>query len=371
MVSITAKGFWPGIEFGESLHFKSLRVVPLIGPSNNDPSYRLFGPDVAGDVQVEEVDDAGSVPNLRVTNRLKDRVLLIDGQELIGAKQNRIMNTDVLVPASEKIMIPVSCVEAGRWSYARGGFAAGKMAYSSARAAKSSQVYESLRATSEHRSDQRAVWSGVEKLMGRLSATSSTNAMADVYRQREQDLAEAREAFTLPENTVGIVVYSGERLLGLDLFDRTATLVHHWTSLLDSYVLNWLAFEKGDTNDAGVEPSEYATTLEELFESLQRAEWERFDAPGEGDDLRWESDRLTASALAWGEGDTQSIVHLQAFPRETREVREASSVTFGTPVSTVEKRAGESAGRRCSHCGFLYGLVVTPDGDYCNHCGHA
>ena len=64
MVSITAKGFWPGIEFGESLHFKSLRVVPLIGPSNNDPSYRLFGPDVAGDVQVEEVDAAPLVAHL-------------------------------------------------------------------------------------------------------------------------------------------------------------------------------------------------------------------------------------------------------------------------------------------------------------------
>ncbi len=122
MVSIAAN--MPGIEFGDPVDFKSLRVVPLVGPSHDEPSYRLFGPDVAGDVEVDEVSSAGSVPDLHVTNRLTDRVLLIDGQELIGAKQNRIVNTDVLVPASTKITIPVSCVEAGRWSFSRRGFGA-------------------------------------------------------------------------------------------------------------------------------------------------------------------------------------------------------------------------------------------------------
>ena len=312
MVSIAANSLLSALELGEPLNFKSLRVVPLVGPSRDDPSYRLFGPDLADQVKVDEVNDAGSVPNLRVTNRLPDRVLFIDGQELIGAKQNRILNTDVLVPASKEITIPVTCVEAGRWSYARRDFIAGKMAYSSARAAKCVQVHHSLKASSEHRSDQGQVWSSVEKIMCSLSAQSPTNAMADVYCQNEQDLAEVRKAFTLPENTVGVAVYKGARLLGLDLFDRAATLQHHWQSLLDSYTLDWLAFEQHD--DA--ERSESATGVDELLESLRQADWDRFDAPGEGEDLRWESDRLTASALAWGEGAGQAIVHLQAFPRQ-------------------------------------------------------
>ena len=314
MVSIAAHGLLSGIEFGEPLQYRSLRVVPLVGPSHEHPSYRLFGPDLAEDVEINEVDSAGSVPNLTVTNRLADRVLLIDGQELIGAKQNRILNTDVLVPASKKITIPVSCVEAGRWSYARGGFSAGKMAYRSARAAKCGQVHQSLATGKEHRSDQGEVWAGIANMVCQMRVTSPTSSMADVYEQKEQDLAEVRMAFTLPENTVGVAVYQGDRLLGLDLFDRAATLAHYWESLLDSYVLDWLAY---DQHDADLDqPSEHATPLEELFESLQQAEWERFDAPGEGDDLRWQSDRITASALAWGEGDAQVIVHLQAFPRE-------------------------------------------------------
>ena len=366
MVSIAVKGYLPSIEFGEPLNFKSLRVVPLVGPSHDDPSYRLFGPDLADGFDVDEVNDAGSVPNLRVTNRLTERILLIDGQELIGAKQNRILNTDVLVPASKEITIPVTCVEAGRWSYSRRGFSAGKMAYSSARAAKCSQVHQSLAATSRHLANQNTIWSSVETMIGCMRAESPTHAMTDVYRHMERDLAEVRKAFILPDNTVGIAVFHGDRLLGLDLFDRATTLEYHWKSLIDSYALDWLALDKREDD----EPSEPATPLDELVESLREADWDRFDAPGEGDDLRWESDRITASALAWGEGDAQAIVHLQAFPRESHRARTGVPTTHSAP-HTVEQRAGAPAGRRCSHCGFLYGLVVTVRGDYCNHCGHA
>ena len=44
------------------------------------------------------------------------RVLLYDGEELVGAKQNRILNVSVLVEAKSALTIPVSCVEQGRWS---------------------------------------------------------------------------------------------------------------------------------------------------------------------------------------------------------------------------------------------------------------
>lgn len=315
MVSIANTGLLPDVEIGEPLDYRSLRVVPLVGPSRVDPSYRLFGPETAGDVEVDEVSDAGSVPNLGVRNRLTDRILLVDGQELIGAKQNRILNADVLVPASKKITIPVSCVEAGRWAYTRRGFSAGKMAYRSARAAKCVQVHRSLQRDAAHRSDQGEVWAGIDKVIRCLDASSPSSAMSDAYMHKEEELAEAREAFSLPDDTLGVAVYLNDRLVGLDLFDRAATLKHHWQSLLDSYVLDWLAFGGKPAETGEAEQTESATPLEELFENLQQAEWERFDAPGEGDDLRHETDRITASALAWGEGDARTIVHLQAFPK--------------------------------------------------------
>ena len=42
-------------------------------------------------------------------------VLLVDGEELIGAKQNRVLNLSILIPAKQRCVIPICCVEAGRW----------------------------------------------------------------------------------------------------------------------------------------------------------------------------------------------------------------------------------------------------------------
>jgi hypothetical protein len=72
---------------------------------------------VRGEARVTEVSEAGSVPFLQVANGADRPLLLLDGEELIGAEQNRILNTAVLVAAHTEVTIPVSCVEQGRWGY--------------------------------------------------------------------------------------------------------------------------------------------------------------------------------------------------------------------------------------------------------------
>ncbi|MHC4081285.1 MAG: ARPP-1 family domain-containing protein [Planctomycetota bacterium] len=310
MVSIASSKLWQGIEAAEPRTQGSLRIVPLVGRSSAEPSYRLFDAESSKKVKVSEVDQSGSVPNIKVANDLDERLLLIDGQELLGAKQNRILNTDVLIAAHDQIVIPVSCVEQGRWGYRSPEFSPGKMAYSSSRANKLKAVHRALRAKHGHRSDQGEVWEGVQDMMCRLESPSRTMALSDVYKHREKDLAELRAAFELPPETVGIAVYLGKRFLGFDIFDRAPTFRHYWESLIDSYGLDWLAFGARPSDEQGGQDA--PPSADELVAALSGAEWERFDAPGEGSDLRWESERLTASALAWGD---DSVVHLQAFPR--------------------------------------------------------
>src|SRR5689334_10631592 len=94
----------------------ALAVIPILAPNLDDPDW-LTLEDVGDRARVTEVSEAGSVPFLKVANGADQPLLLLDGEELIGAKQNRILNTTVLVAARAEVNIPVSCVEQGRWGY--------------------------------------------------------------------------------------------------------------------------------------------------------------------------------------------------------------------------------------------------------------
>ena len=92
---------------------QTLKFVPILGPSSDQPPYELLRKETLPSVVVTEISQQGSVPELKVQNNLDMRVFLIDGQELVGAKQNRILNTDVLVPAQTTLNIPGELCRAG------------------------------------------------------------------------------------------------------------------------------------------------------------------------------------------------------------------------------------------------------------------
>src|SRR6266446_5851626 len=83
---------------GEPVTHGAHAVIPLLAPNLDDPDWLTL--EEAGDrARVTEVSEAGSVPFLQVANGADRPLLLLDGEELIGAKQNRILNTTVLVAA--------------------------------------------------------------------------------------------------------------------------------------------------------------------------------------------------------------------------------------------------------------------------------
>src|SRR6202142_126463 len=139
---------FPGIRVGNPICHESLTVFPLFTEPNGQVEYLLFDEALqAGSVTVQEVSEGGSVPDLLVENSGETRVLFLEGEELVGAKQNRILNTSVLLPARSKIKIPVSCVEQGRWAYKSKPFgSAGRHSPSRLRHMLKTTVSESLRA---------------------------------------------------------------------------------------------------------------------------------------------------------------------------------------------------------------------------------
>jgi hypothetical protein len=103
---------------GDPLHHDNITLFPLLWPHPADPPYLLLQQAIeAGEAVVEEISGAGSVPNLLLHNKGQRPVLICEGDILMGAKQNRVVNLSVLVAARTKFTLPVSCVEQGRWRY--------------------------------------------------------------------------------------------------------------------------------------------------------------------------------------------------------------------------------------------------------------
>ena len=176
----------PKLRVGDPIRHEALCVFPLFSEPNGRVEYRLSDEAFADEsLLVEEVDESGSVPDLLVENKGDVRVLFLEGEELIGAKQNRILNTSVLVAAHTKIKIPVSCVEQGRWRHTSHYFgSSGSHTPSKLRRALKSSVSRSVKENLGHTSDQGAVWNEVANLNISLGVDSDTSAMSDAAAGR-------------------------------------------------------------------------------------------------------------------------------------------------------------------------------------------
>lgn len=106
-------------EIGKPVYHELLRLFPLLGDATPvEEGLSLLEEALeGGTLRIEELDEEGSVSELQVASTGTKPVLILEGDELLGAKQNRTVNSSVLIAADSRIVLPVSCVERGRWSY--------------------------------------------------------------------------------------------------------------------------------------------------------------------------------------------------------------------------------------------------------------
>lgn len=285
---------FPPVSVGQPLRYNALAVFPLFGDGGSAVDYLLADEAIgSGAVVVEETSEGGSVPELLVENRGDVRLLLLEGEELIGAKQNRVLNTSVLIAARSKVKIPVSCVEQGRWRYRSRHFVpSGSHSSSKLRMYLKGSVSRAVREDREHRSDQGAVWREVARQQAAHGASSPSGAMADTYLAREKQIDEFRENLVCPEGAVGMAVALAGKLVAIDVFDKPATCRKVWNRLLSGYVIDALE----------TPPEARLIDVEEVTAMLQAADalqWAAAPAVGEGEEQRAShGDALHASSLS-------------------------------------------------------------------------
>jgi hypothetical protein len=254
--------------------------------------------------EITEVSGHGSVPELRVVNRGPDPVLIVDGEELVGAKQNRVVNLTILVAARSELTIPVSCVEAGRWRARTRTFASAPRAqYAAGRAKRMSQVSASMRDFGAHHADQADVWHGIAAKSARLGASSPTAAMETMYLDHGARLDEFVRAMAPVEGQAGALFAVNGEIVGLDLFDRPETLRALLPKLVRSVALDaidtaWPAGRSSGSARPWLAGAPNAVAAAPYFlAALSSVPAHVAPALGMGDDVRLGAPGLTGAAL--------------------------------------------------------------------------
>ena len=153
------------------------------------------------------------------------------------------------------------------------------------------------------RSNQSEVWSDIDAKMHRLDAESPTAAMSDMYESNAEKLDGYVSHVSASERQMGAVVAIDGKIVGLELFDHSETFAKLLPKIVRSYALDAIEVADSAGNKSGIDG------VQAILDQCGDAEVKRFDAIGEGEDLRLSSSKIARAALV---SDGQ-IVHLCGF----------------------------------------------------------
>jgi len=326
--------FLGSVHLGPSQNHKQLTLWPLIRArgSSEVPYICLAEALESGAARVDEV-GGGSVPHVALANHGDVSVLVLFGEEIVGAKQNRVANASFLVAPKSRVVLDVSCVEQGRWSARPAkSFSTGEQVLSSTlRRGMARRVSRSRSAGGSFDADQGAVWSGVSKRVGRMRSPSKTGAYRDYARSLGRDLGEMARYFPQIEEQVGFVAVRGDRVEGVEAVGDLAVYARVHDRLLRAYTIDAIDDKQAEPpTEKGVE----FLAPEDFLRAIASSSYQAGPSLGQGTDLRLSGQGLGGCALECG-----GIVHLMAFPNS------AHADHSGNGGPHRNRTSGDSGGR--------------------------
>ncbi len=247
-------------ELGEPVFLSNMMVYPILGEGREVEVATLEEESREGRVEIMET---GDVNSLDVDYRGGNELLIIQGEEIVGAMQNRIFATSMLLPRGRE-NVPVYCVEEGRWSGEGNLRPSGYIAFPSVRSIISQGTPET----------QASVWKEISRKQTTLKIQSKTRAMTESFRQKEEELNYYRDYRPLPEQ-VGFAVFSNLRFLGLEVFSNPGVFQAFLEKLLLSYGLDALEDRMKEGQERRVKP-------EEALQALDKTQLKERKNPGVG-----------------------------------------------------------------------------------------
>ena len=294
MIYSNVTSIFTDIKPDEPVFLRNLTVYPVCLSSEN-------GLDVAS---VDEVMDNAlgefheldtpQIGEIRFGNRGDKPVLMLDGEEITGSLQNRIIAASTFIESRISANIEVICAEEGRWSEL-GIFKTGYCSYPGIRALLS-------RHGRKENGVQKTIWKEIERKLTATQTLSSTSSMHDIYNNLQEEVDRYVEDFeSLNHNTSGIIGVAGGKILGCDIFHSPSIYRKFENRLLRSYALDAIEHRKPGSRNCDT-----TDFLEEIKQVLQKK-----TRIGKSRHFSLKSSSLSGQGTIY----QGQIIHLSAFPK--------------------------------------------------------
>lgn len=316
------------LRVGELQQFENLTVAPLLASSSKNLMQFLTLAEAIRDdaISVQELPDE-QVPVIAITLTKDVRVLIQSGGIITGGKQDRYIKRDLLlVEKGKSKVVPVYCVEPGRWT---GSERFSGSITASNNLAQSAQASALREADSGDMSGQGEVWWRVRSNLVGVAAESRGSTFANV--ETSGRISTAREGYhtqfaNLAEdhpNAVGVVLAAGDQILGAEIFADHAQFLGRWPSVLDAAVIDALQIAE-TTAPVGRDD------FEGFLTSASRSNVRQFEPIAAGEEYSVSTSEAFGTLLFSG----QRLLHARLFPQQAIQL--AHEPTFYNEARTQQ-----------------------------------
>ena len=282
------------LKAGTPVTYEGITLIPIFAPEGRGSKIKI-----AGDELVVSELATPTVPQLQVHNPTAHDLLIPAGKILSGGRQTRVVNVSIVVPAGATIVIPVSCVEAGRWSGLSRFADSKRYASRRVRNAKARSVKRNIEHYKSKASAQGEVWNmiSMELHSRNLQADGDLFLGVDEHLDRRSDRMEVVRKFVgegVQPGQVGVAVAHGEKILGVEVFPSTDALQVAWEAIVRAAVVDADEFT---TKPESLDAARGIAALEKFLAQIASTEGTVADGVGRGTEVHVETPAYVAHGL--------------------------------------------------------------------------
>ena len=291
----------------EPVEKNNITTFFLSSIEKNNNKYLSFSEAIAkNQVQISEVNKEGLLTKLSVSNKSSDNIIILNGELIIGTqiRQDRIVDSTVLIPGYATVLINTFCGEQYRWSPRLSNkiSTSESLYFSSGRANNAADINTKL-------SKQCRIWSEISEKISDFNVKSFTNSVDQIYKKKKVNVEEIVNFFKIPTEAVGVALGINHQLVNIDIFSNNCMLQIYLPKIIRSIALD--SFKK-ISKKSYLKKKNVHRFLRQIHQANKQ---KRKVVEGTlGEELQFNSESVAGSILYHKE----QTVHFSAFVKENK-----------------------------------------------------